>query len=992
MSEMIGALALVVVFVALAAIFLVNLTQFYPPEVLPDPRIDVYNETYSHSGENTVYITSLGGNPLPENQYSIKIHNSTGYHEIPKSQLQNVNSLPNKDIKTGNKLFFFVGETPGNKYDIQTVDIIYHNLATGSDTLMYRKGLLKPLGPESERVFYVRIMVTSSSTYPTSPQVTAGGQVIPPGPYVEIPVTSGQLALLAEGAVLNNIWLSTGLLDTPGAVKSSGSLVGNPGGRITYDWTQPVNEDITILVDFRDPIVRIFNTGGDGVVNVGGQTLLPDPGGSGEDFYRNIDALLPILFQGVSGGVIDDLKVVRGLVNSGYDVLSSGNQVSEAVGGSQFTYGLYNETNVYSFDDRATGDESHDFSVAVDFSGSEPTRTVRVINLGPGGIVRYKEETILSGVNQNLTVPQSGINDLLVQGQSNFPIQTITFISGIYTDANSVWSNPSHGNVTGATGQESYTWSIPPGDSDYTIVTQFQPSAYKTIRIINQGPDGIVLANGETVNPGEVKEVYVLDGDSFDMNVTSQNGRVINTIAYTQYLTNDPDVVLNTGTTLGDATGEQQYDYQIDEVRNDYTFVVNFTTPQYTVRVFNDGGGVVDVNGTLINPGEYMDFSLSAGDDFSALFDGQGLATIGELDQMSGIAPDAATVFGNGTSISGAIGQGTYTHTIPDITGSYSIAVRFNPTLYSVDASACIGGSIEKPGVTTYLPGDTPTYNITATTPNRTYQLLIDGQPASFPSGLRNYMYQFDPLTANHTIHINFAINGAKGNYWNNAYIYPYDPDPLNAQLPASMNRYVTLGQNSGIPIDSNPNNWNGRKTSPYIRFADNSGINKFGPSGSCIVNSMNDRENCSAIRYTRFSDDNNWPTNIAGITSANNFYVNWTGLLFLELPGSYTFWTRADDGLKFFIDGKSDPGNRVTVDSRAWIKPYPPDWADYYSITTNPSVHLPGWHDYILWFYDYGGHAEAELRYQPPGEQQNPLNSQFFQELYYLPTSCTQV
>lgn len=45
------------------------------------------------------------------------------------------------------KTIFLCGETPGNKYDIQTVDIIYHNLATGSDTLMYRKGLLKPLGP-----------------------------------------------------------------------------------------------------------------------------------------------------------------------------------------------------------------------------------------------------------------------------------------------------------------------------------------------------------------------------------------------------------------------------------------------------------------------------------------------------------------------------------------------------------------------------------------------------------------------------------------------------------------------------------------------------------------------------------------------------------------------------------------------------------------------------------------------------------------------------
>lgn len=987
-SELIGALSIAAILVALSAIVLSNLLSFYPPQILPDPRIDIYNETYSNHAipgklENTIHITSYGGNPLPSNAYLIKVHTKNGDYLNKTNELK-IESGVNKDLLPGNVLNF-----TDSDFSVDTVDVIYRDPKTQSETLMFRKDLRKNPKFSGTKQIVVRIMVTNHGSSTNTGKVTIDSKIYTPGPYTDINVSANQLPLLAEGAVINNIWVANGLLTDPAIVQSDGSTISGSEGRSRFQYTQSVPDDLTILIDFRDPIVRLFNIGGDGVIQAGGETILPDMSSNGTDISREMGNLVQILLKGTNAGVIDDLKVIRGLSSTGQNVIDSGKQVTTAIGLGIFDYSLPNPTNTYTFDDESTDpDETQDFSLAVQFSGTIPTRTVRVINLGPGGIVRYDSYTVLAGTNQNLVVPQTGTNNLLVQGQTDFPIEKVTYILGNYTDENAVWGDPTHQNITAAEGQDAYNWAIPEGSGDYTVVVKYKSDLYHTVRIINQGPEGIVLANGVTINPGEVKEVFVLNNNPFSLNVTSQNGKIINTISYLDHLTNDPDQVISSGTHITGAVGSSSYNYGIPSVNNDYTFVVNFTQPQYTVRVFNEGGGTANVSGTLIPAGSYADFIVNAGENFSALFDGQTTATIGNLAQMTGIAPNSSVVFSSGTKINSAIGTSTFTQTISNIANSYSIAVKFDLIKYKIEASACIGGTIDKTGITLYNPGDTPSYTITASGLNRCYNLFIDGKSVSFPSGTRSYTYQFDPLTANHTININFAINGVRGTYWKNAVINLYNPNPGHAD----MTRYVVDSSTNKL-IEQVPSQ--NVQYDDYIMFADASGMSKFRSGGSCSPGSSNPSYACPPIPYNTL--DTRWPrgpysSGSGYMPSDDNFYVNWTGLLFLEKAGSYTFWTRADDGLKFYIDGYSDPTNLFTTDARAWIKPNPPDYADYYSISTNPTKQLPGWHNYKIIMYEYGGHAEADLRYQEPGQAQNVLNSQIYRDLYYLPASCNSI
>lgn len=965
-SEMVGALTLIGVLVILAAIILSILVSFYPPEILPDPRIDIYNETYTH-GLNTIYITSLGGNPLPENSYFVKVHTVNGEYLDRTSIVQPVVASQNKDIKTGNRLYF---EDPG--FQTAIVDIIHRYPGTGKETLMFRKKLIDPDTRTITTPFVqLRIMVRNSDNPVVGKAILGSNDPIIPGPYQDFS-TSGEVPLFLEGAVIKGIWVAPGQIEDPELVKSMGSYISDPEGRIKYTYNLDVNENLTVLIDFRNPIIKIFNIGGDGTVTGTSSIDAVSLVGSGfDELSRNIDESGLIDILGINGGTIDDLRFLRGNTTSG-DVLANGAQISLAIGSTSYSFSLPDDSKPEPYPP-APDEESQDFTVAVQFSGTDPSRTVRAINLGPGGIIRYGGDTVLSGYNQNLFVPQSGSNDVLIQGQTGYHIKKLTYIPGIFPDESTVWSDPLHVNITDAEGQSSYSWSVPEGPDDYTIVAEFYSDTYRTIRVINQGPDGIVTGNGDIINPGDSRDIPVLDGDSFNLEVNSQGERVIDTIAYLGSLTNQPSIVLNTGTILNDASSQSHYSYLIDEVRNDHTFVVNFSTPQYTIRVFNVGDGEVVIGDVTIEADSFQDFTFASGEEFSAFFDGQGLNRIEELKYLTSIAPDSATVFSTGTSIDGAVGEETFTHTINPVTSNYSLAVRFDPILYTIDASACTGGTITDPGIRTYPPGATPEYTISATGLNRAYQLLIDGVSVSFPSGTREYTYQFEPLTGDHTIRVVFAINGARGNYWGDAYINVFISTPGQAD----MTRTVRSGSRSGPPIESTTA-WN-TQIHPYINLADPKAMADHS-SGSTGARPY----------YTTL--ETGWPNRVSPTVGREGdlelFYVNWSGLMFLEQPGSYTFWTRCDDGMKLFIDG-----NLITNDARAWVKEAPPAHAWHYSCTTNPSTVLPGWHSYSVWMYENLVHAVADLRFQPPGQTQtNPADNPsvpFFRDLYYLPDSC---
>lgn len=137
-SELVGALTLMAVLVIAAAIILSGLVSVYPQEQLPDPRIDIYNIKDGIS-DNTIYILSLGGDPLHEGEYLIKVHTHSGdYLDITGEIIPVDTSVMDKmNIRTGNLLYY-----PDSADDISIIDVIYKDPGTGAETLMFRKDLV----------------------------------------------------------------------------------------------------------------------------------------------------------------------------------------------------------------------------------------------------------------------------------------------------------------------------------------------------------------------------------------------------------------------------------------------------------------------------------------------------------------------------------------------------------------------------------------------------------------------------------------------------------------------------------------------------------------------------------------------------------------------------------------------------------------------------------------------------------------------------------
>jgi hypothetical protein len=481
------------------------------------------------------------------------------------------------------------------------------------------------------------------------------------------------------------------------------------------------------------------------------------------------------------------------------------------------------------------------------------------------------------------------------------------------------------------------------------------------------------------------------------MTVNGQNGYSIRDLTTINQLANTASEVIQNGTPDVNAPDKSSYVYNTT-VTTDQSIVVRFVQTQYTIRIFNEGPvGIGLVGSETINPLEVKNFTVNKSASFSAIFNGlQGNYDIVALKNLTGLVSDPDTVMNTGNNISAAAGMHIYTYNLMNISSSYTLAVNFS-AYYNVTAIAGQGGTMTKLGITRYPAGATPQYTIstapqsftmngiTGTLWNRTYQLTVDGNPIQLTSAeTRQYTYNFTPLDADHVIRARFAINGIKGNYWGWAWINQFNSAPGYAV----MNRYVVYNETSqgssiryGPYVESAHTAYN-QQIHPYFRLAD--------------TKAMADHQagTSSGARPYYTTLEVIWPNGktptVGQGTDKEIFYINWTGLIYLEQPGTYRFWTRADDGLKFFIDGVdaynvNTSAHLLTSDARAWIKPNPPTWADWYACSASPG---PGWHDYTVWFYENYAHAEAEIRYQLPGAASVIPSSgdvDFFYDWYYL-------
>lgn len=770
---------------------------------------------------------------------------------------------------------------------------------------------------------------------------------------------------------------------------SGGTTIGGAVGQNTYTYSPPggvVTQDYSITI-IMEPVytVQIFRDGpGDvllnGVVMPADQTSFTL---SGSDI---------LTFSGDNTNTFVNAWVTNALVAKNEVPQDPDHTIVAGYNGAPYPYAIPNTENSITVDDSAQSD----YTVYVQFY-EESGRIIEAFVQGPGfvtdGVSRvseYTEDRILYNepilaVGQSFGAEAATIEYILLAPGTGYTS---------YDDALAAAQAPG-GMVLPGAGTNSYPYTITgiPPEGDYTLVVKYlAPDEYNTIRIFNDGDIGTITGTTPrdgtvTIQPGQSFNFTALKGVD-DITITIDgNEYAIDDFRRMNGLADSANEVFANGNLISGAIGQTSYATSESTITgspiiNDVSYAVSFTPTGYTVRVYHEGtGGTITVGGIEIPAGEYRDIPVGAGDPFALDIDGGTNSQIGDLKVLGGvISDDPDLVITTGDPVTDAIGDVTYHYTIDPVTKNYTIVVFMNP-MYTIISTACQGGTITPAGTDQYPAGAEPEYVIAATDKNRIYQIYLDGELLPFDSVSRTYTYTFEPLDADHTIHAVFAIHGVRGNYWGNAYINIFDSTPGHAD----MTRSVRSGSRSGPPIESTTA-WN-QQIHDHIEFADSRGMtdhNTHWPSST---------QYGEYPKYTTI--DTRWP-NRMGVypnevgqqTDKELFYVNWTGLMFLDQPGSYTFWTRDDDGMKVFVDG-----TMRTVDARAWVKPNPPDWADYYSFTVNTNIIGPGWHDYTIWHYDNYVHAGAYLHYQKPGElQAKPKNNAqnlpdvpYFDELYYL-------
>ena len=88
----------------------------------------------------------------------------------------------------------------------------------------------------------------------------------------------------------------------------------------------------------------------------------------------------------------------------------------------------------------------------------------------------------------------------------------------------------------------------------------------------------------------------------------------------------------------------------------------------------------------------------------------------------------------------------------------------------------------------------------------------------------------------------------------------------------------------------------------------------------------------------------------------SDSFAIRWQGyVLSTTQAGTYTFYTTTDDGVRLWVAGG------LIIDR--WIDQGPTEWSGTISLEANREYTL------VLEYYENGGGAVAELRWQPPGQ-----------------------
>lgn len=131
--------------------------------------------------------------------------------------------------------------------------------------------------------------------------------------------------------------------------------------------------------------------------------------------------------------------------------------------------------------------------------------------------------------------------------------------------------------------------------------------------------------------------------------------------------------------------------------------------------------------------------------------------------QTFDLAADAgfkiASLSVDGASITGAVGQASYSYTFTSVAANHSIDVTFTPyvTTYIITASAGAGGTITPSGAVTVNAGASRTFDLAVDAGFKIATLTVDGVSVAGATGLAFYSYTFSNVTADHIINVTFS-------------------------------------------------------------------------------------------------------------------------------------------------------------------------------------------------------------------------------------------
>ncbi|MFM7295881.1 MAG: PA14 domain-containing protein, partial [Planctomycetota bacterium] len=90
-----------------------------------------------------------------------------------------------------------------------------------------------------------------------------------------------------------------------------------------------------------------------------------------------------------------------------------------------------------------------------------------------------------------------------------------------------------------------------------------------------------------------------------------------------------------------------------------------------------------------------------------------------------------------------------------------------------------------------------------------------------------------------------------------------------------------------------------------------------------------------------------------------DNFGFDFSGLIELEVAGTYTFWTWSDDGSNLWVDGRKVVEND----------------GDHAPTERSGEIHLErGTHEIVIAMYEHGGNQDLRVQWQPPGGEKQDL------------------